>query len=130
VIRAIAQSLMEARRGGRERSVSVPDILPVRQILNRGPVRQILDQNQSGQPGPRLRRETPARSAVESGQKLAQQRLQLRSACAKVFTLAPDDPHEVAHCVLEIIVHDHVVEFPRMGHVADRVPQTSFDHLV
>jgi hypothetical protein len=35
---------MEARRGGRERSVSVPDILPIRQMVDQWPVRQMVDQ--------------------------------------------------------------------------------------
>ena len=35
---------MEARRGGRERSVSVPDILPIRQMDDQWPVRQMVDQ--------------------------------------------------------------------------------------
>ena len=35
---------MEARRGGRERSVSVPDILPIRQMDYQRPTRQMDDQ--------------------------------------------------------------------------------------
>jgi hypothetical protein len=51
---------MEARRGGRERSVSVPDILPVRQILDEGPARQILDEG----PARQILDEGPVRAAA------------------------------------------------------------------